>query len=286
MILIAGVERAVDISSWSQLAKVIYEQKRRSPISYNYVSIPHLWFEMVLRTEIVAASRALNRSGARFSIFKNSHCNELFWNLTGEGGFQLKEGVSSAEGIRDIFVNGKLYGFECATAVVIVLYKGVLDSIKESEFNRLFANLLLYDWHYDSDLGLIQEKGLYNPGDILYFKNPDVSPKTPQWQGENAVKVEEDLFYGHGVGVVSAQAIINKLNQFRFPGSKTSAYLTDLIIYPDFLYLSQFSPSGNRLDDHEIQFHRRTPHIQVKIGGQRFILSVEITKLCKGSMHF
>jgi protein-glutamine gamma-glutamyltransferase len=274
MILIAGVERPIDISSWPQLAKVIYEQKRKSPISYNYNSIHHLHFEMTLRIKIVEAARALSQSGAGFATFKKSRCNEQFWNLTSEGGIRLKNGVTPASGIRDIFVNGRKYSFECATAVVIVLYKGVLDSIKESEFNRLFADLLLYDWHYDSDLRLIQAQGSGTayPGDILYFNNPDVSPETPQWIGENAVKVGDDLFYGHGIGIASARVIINTLNRFRRPGSNKSAYLTEQVVYPDFLYLSQFAPDAIRLDELALkQFHLRTPHIYAQIGGQRFI---------------
>ncbi len=141
-------------------------------------------------------------------------------------------------------MNGYKYAFECSTAIVIVLYKAVLDSIEEHEFNRLFADLLLYDWHYDDDLRLIQEQGSAGAysGDILYFKNPDVNPETPEWQGENVVKMGKDLYYGHGIGIQSAQGMIAKLNRHRKPGSHTPAYLTDLVIYPDFLYLSQFAP--------------------------------------------
>ncbi|WP_248926961.1 protein-glutamine gamma-glutamyltransferase [Paenibacillus hamazuiensis] len=274
MIFISGVERDVDTTSWPQLAKAIYEQKRKSPVSYHYFSVNHLRFEMNLRNEIVTGAKMLNQSGARFASFKNAHCNEAYWKLTAEGGFSLKEGVSPAAGIRDIFHNGRLYGFECATAVVIVLYKGVLESIKEIEFNRLFAKLLIYDWHYNSNLRLIDEHGSNNayPGDILYFKNPDVSPETPQWQGENVVKIGEDLYYGHGIGIVSSEAIINKLNTFRIPGSSRSAYLLETITYPDFLYLSQFSARGDRLEELDIQnFYMRKFQVVAKIGNKRFI---------------
>ncbi|CAM2870398.1 protein-glutamine gamma-glutamyltransferase [Paenibacillus sediminis] len=274
MILIGGVERTVDTSTWSQLAQSIYEQKRNSPITYSYNSVEHLNFEMKLRSNIVEAAKGLNESGVRFTTFKNARCNEQFWNLTAEGGFRLKEGITPAAGIRDIFVNGRMYGFECATAVVIVLYRGVLDSIQETEFNRIFANLLLYDWHYDSDLRLIQEQGSEHayPGDVLYFKNPEFNPETPQWRGENAVKVADNLYYGHGIGIRSKEGILFTLNRFRLPFSTTSAYLTDQVIHPDFLYISKFA-SGAAITSvsADEQISTRSPYIYARIGGQRFI---------------
>lgn len=39
--------------------------------------------------------------------------------MTDEGGFLLRSGVTPASAIRDIFRNGRQYGFECATAIVI-----------------------------------------------------------------------------------------------------------------------------------------------------------------------
>ncbi|WP_431088228.1 protein-glutamine gamma-glutamyltransferase [Paenibacillus sp. 8b26] len=231
-------------------------------------------FETILRSRIVEAAEALNRSGVSFATFDTARSNAQFWELTEKGGFQIKAGVTPAQGIRDIFVNGHKYAFECATAMVIVLYKGVLDSILESEFNRIFADMLLYDWHYDSDLRLIQEQGIHKavPGDILYFNNPDVSPKTPEWKGENVVKLKENLFYGHGIGIHTAEGIIDSLNHHRRPGSTTSAYLTNEVIYPDFVYLSQFAPEGNREEELEPSpSHVHTPRIDASIGGRLYI---------------
>src|SRR5690606_11785293 len=93
-----------------------------------------------------------------------------------------------SDAIRDIFANGHLYGFECATAMIIVLYKAALDSIGEAAYNRLFANTYLYHWNVDRDLGLTTlPESRFIPGDILYFDNPEVDPSMPQWQGENVV---------------------------------------------------------------------------------------------------
>ncbi|MCJ8011006.1 protein-glutamine gamma-glutamyltransferase [Paenibacillus sp. KQZ6P-2] len=252
----------------------IYLSKKNSPDTYRYISLSHLKFELKLRTAIVEAAKALKRSGPSFETFEDSFCNEQYWHLNSKGGFELRSSVTPAEGIRDIFVNGSLYGFECATAIVIVLYKGVLDSIEEKEFNRMFADLLLYDWHYDSDLRLIEKYGSARsfPGDVGYFKNPDVNPEHMEWQGENTVKIEEDLYYGHGIGIVSSRAIIAKLNRNRIPGSNVSAYLTDQVIYPDFLYLSQFEAGSSVIGSHVIeQAFMQEGGITTQIGRRRYL---------------
>lgn len=160
--------------------------------------------------------------------------------------------------------------------MVIVLYKGVLDSILESEFNRIFADMLLYDWHYDSDLRLIQQQGSHKaaPGDILYFNNPDVSSDTLEWKGENVVKLKEDLFYGHGIGILPAKGIIDSLNQHRRPEATVSAYLTNEVVYPDFIYLSQFATEGNRKNELSLHtlYHQEYSHrIHAVIGGRQYI---------------
>jgi len=75
----------------------------------------------------------------------------------------------------------------------------------------------------------------------VYFRNPDHAPSKPEWQGENAVKLEEDLFYGHGIGITTAEIIIDSLNEERVPGSNISAFLTNESIHPDFNYLQRLS---------------------------------------------
>ncbi len=63
MILIAGSPATVDTSGWQPMARHIYEIKQRSPVRFEYESEHHLWFEMLLRAEIVEAARSLNESG-------------------------------------------------------------------------------------------------------------------------------------------------------------------------------------------------------------------------------
>ncbi|WP_256757924.1 protein-glutamine gamma-glutamyltransferase [Cohnella sp. WQ 127256] len=244
IITITGQQTAVDTSSWSPIAIEIYELKKNSAVTYPYQSVQHLRFEMTLRAAMIAAADALSNSGLRFADFDKAQCNEQLWNLTDQGGFQIKDNSTPAEGIRDIFANGSKYATECSTATVIVIYKGVLDSIRETDFNRLFSGLLLYDWHIDDNLRLTTQTGSNNsyPGDILYFNNPDFSPDTPVWRGENVVKIGDDSYYGHPFGIVPATTIISGLNENRRPGSNQLAYLMDNVTHPGYLYLSQFAP--------------------------------------------
>jgi protein-glutamine gamma-glutamyltransferase len=77
--------------------------------------------------------------------------------------------------------------------------------------------------------------------DIVYFRNPDHAPSKPEWQGENAVMLGGDLFYGHGIGITTSEIIIDSLNEERVPGSNISAFLTNESIHPDFNYLQRLS---------------------------------------------
>ncbi|WP_410771632.1 protein-glutamine gamma-glutamyltransferase [Fontibacillus sp. BL9] len=216
----------------------ILRYKQQSPVTYRYGSIGELEFELKTRSAIVEAARALHASGAKFATFKNSRCNEALWIREQNGGFRLRNGVTPAEGIRDIFRNGRAYAFECATAMVIVLYKGVLDSIGEPAFNAYFAGLFLYDWKYDSDLRIISAMEAY-PGDVLYFKNPDFNPMTPEWRGENGILLPGGTIFAHGMGIRTPEEIIALLNTRRRPGSMTSAYQTDDIETLDFAYIQR-----------------------------------------------
>jgi protein-glutamine gamma-glutamyltransferase len=202
------------------------------------VSMNAIQFERVTRVRVVRSALSLNQSGVQFEIFEKSRCNEKYWTRTANGGFLVKASTQPSIAIRDIYSSGPLYAFECATAIVIILYKAVLDSLGEKAFDKLFSSLYLRDWHYDADLRLKVTHGqAVNPGDVVYFRNPDVNPLTPQWQGENAVLLSNDLYYGHGLGVLSGAKIIASLNRSRKPGSNVSAYLTDTVVQLDYIYL-------------------------------------------------
>ncbi|ANB58205.1 putative protein-glutamine gamma-glutamyltransferase [Anoxybacillus sp. B7M1] len=237
--------------SHSPLSKeqtMIFQTLLKERKKYTYKNEQQLLFELKLREQILHTAIRLAKSKARFTIFRFSRCNEQFWSRNHLGGFELKKNVTPADGINDIFENSQLYAFECATAIVIIFYKAVLDTIDRQTFNQLFANLLLYDWHYDEDLGVQTKTGNdYIPGDCLYFKNPDVDPEMPQWQGENTIYLGGDLYYGHGIGIKTKDEIISALNKRRKKAAKKSAYLLEQTTRVDFKYLSRFANSEQRI---------------------------------------
>lgn len=204
---------------------------------YDYSSAEELVFEAGLRRHIVDASLALYRGRLAFRTFQESRCNGKFWNRRPDGGFVLKPGAKPSEAIGDIFVNTRLYGTECATAIVMIYYKAVLDSYKADLFNTAFPEIVLMNWRdMDDLLGVATYRRLpdYVPGDCRYVRNPDVNPLTPEWQGENIIDLGNGKYYGHGIGIGDVDYYIKALNQNRIADSQVSAYLMDSATRPDF----------------------------------------------------
>ncbi|WP_446898466.1 protein-glutamine gamma-glutamyltransferase [Clostridium sp. LBM24168] len=198
-------------------------------------------FESNLRKNIVNAAIGLDRSGLSFRTFRKSECNEDYWKRTRQGGFLLKSGVKPSSAINDIYENGGEYGTECATAMVIVYYKACLDSFGGRLFDAVFPEIYLMNWqNIDRNLGLTTVDNVENPlpGDCRYFRNPQVSPLTPEWQGENVIDLGQGMYYGHGIGITTGREIIDALNSNRVLGATQSAYLLDSVTRPDFEHLS------------------------------------------------
>ncbi|HOP99889.1 MAG TPA: protein-glutamine gamma-glutamyltransferase [Acetivibrio clariflavus] len=209
----------------------------KSSYNYRFSSAQELYFILDMRKNIINASKKLFRSRLRFKTFKNSECNEYYWRRTPEGGFLLKSNVQPSKAINDIYNNGWLYGTECATAIVIVYYKAVLDTFGSERFNRIFTDIYLMDWQNLSGklrVSTNRKPPDIFPGDCRYFKNPDVDPLTPEWQGENAIDLGNNYYYGHGVGITTAENIIYALNNHRKPGSNVSAHLLESSTNPDY----------------------------------------------------
>lgn len=223
--------------------KILHSMSESEKI-YDFEYLEQLHFEIVLRSNLVKSAYALDRAGAGFATFAQSRCNPQYWELTSNGGFLLKDGVLPSTGIRDIFRHGGLYAFECTMAVVIVLYKAMLETIPEDKFNQLFSDLFIFDGHYDKHLQLEKlHESHFLPGDILYVKNPEVNPREIEWQGENTVDLGNGTYYGHGIGITSIRGIIDHLNMHRIPGAEVSAYLTDHVLRPDFKGLASLDGS-------------------------------------------
>ncbi|MEI7024985.1 protein-glutamine gamma-glutamyltransferase [Paenibacillus sp. y28] len=277
MIAVAGTTLGSDfLAQFDGIERKILNTLAASPITYRYDSTQDLLFELKLREEIIQASRDLYESRVSFATFEKSRCNTYYWQRTSDGGFKLRPGVRPSDAIRDIYRNGESYGFECATAMLIVIYKAVLESIDDAKFDELFGGLFLHDWQSDEDLGLTTTNPRDTlPGDARYFKNPDVRPSEMEWQGENVIDMGDGTYYGHGIGIKNKAGIIEELNRHRKRGSTRSAYLLGQATRPDFAYLAGFSDenmnqSGLRefISSHPVSHWQ--PEIFARIGGYSY----------------
>jgi len=245
MIQLAGIPfQQNDMWAPGSIERRIIQWMIEDTVVYSYPSIGELSFEITMRKNIILSAKAMNQSSAQFEVFAHSRCNPQYWHLTSTGGFLLQQGVKPSDAIQDIYLNSSQYAFECATAKVIIYYHAVLNVVGAPLFNQLFPNLYLYSWHADTDLGIKPYyTGHFLPGDVIYFKNPDFDPQTPQWRGENAVVLGDGTYFGHGLGIKTAEQIIRTLNQSRTTGAKQSAYLTNVVARPAFKHLAELSIS-------------------------------------------
>lgn len=224
---------------FSGLKKDIYVALENSPLSHQFGSIHELIFELQLRENIILAARKLHNSNVAFAPFNTSKFNPGFWTKI-KYGYLLNSNVLPSDAIKDVFSNGKEYAFECSTAIVLIYYKAVLESISTSHFNSLFQRLLVWDWNYDQDLGIITTIGRdFIPADVVYFYNPDFAH--PVWTGENAVYLGNDQYFGHGIGIESEKGMIKALNTLRKPNSSKDAHLISQHSRLNAGYLSQFA---------------------------------------------
>lgn len=214
---------------------------------YKFTTLEELTSEITLRKKIIDASYALYKGRLAFRTFQESKCNEDFWERRTDGGFVQLFNVTPADAIRDIFQNTRRYGTECATAIVILYYKAVLDVFGTALFNSTFRGIILMNWQQMDDLlGVITQRNLpdYIPGDCRYFKNPEVNPLTPEWQGENAIDLGNGKFYGHGIGIGNSKKMIYVLNQNRIEDAQESAFLMETATRLDFTGLYKYKKNN------------------------------------------
>lgn len=232
----------IDRYSENSVEFKVLNKLSKSRTIYRYNSLEELSFELKLRKNIVSTAKKLDNSHFAFETFRKSKCNPKFWERTKIGGFLSKRDVKASEAIEDIFINSSKYATECATAMVIIYYKALLNIYPEELFNQVFPRIYLMNWHnidYNlREIGYTEKEADYLPGDRRYFKNPDVDPRTPEWQGENVIYLGNGAYYGHGIGITTGNGIIKELNSYRRPGAERSAYLLDVAARPNFKHLA------------------------------------------------
>ncbi len=191
---------------------------------------------------MVDSCEAMDKAGHSFALLKDHACNTDFFKKEGST-FVLKSGKKASEAVEDIFKNPSKYKFECATAMIIVYYKAMLDMLGPKDFDRICGDLRIGPWDYENDLGRIMNttgsgqaeapsghKDKVKPGDYAYIRNWDVSDKgrAAGWQGENVIYLGNGKYYGHPFGVETGTHIVDYLNTQRNAGSTRSASLTGL----------------------------------------------------------
>jgi len=227
------------ISRFRAVQQDIYLALANSSSPHYYETTHQFLFDIRLRENIIKAAKLLNDKSPDFAPFTTSKFNPAFWTKT-PFGYRLKHNVLPSDAIRDVYSNGSEYAFECETAIVLIFYKAVLESISIRSFNHLFQNLLVWDWNYDRDLGIYTERGNdFIPGDVVYFYNPDYDH--PIWMGENAVYLGGNRYFGHGIGIKTEEEMIEALNTLRKKNSVKSAYLISQYSRLNVRYLAQFS---------------------------------------------
>lgn len=246
----ADVARLADAYPPNGMERSVFQAMSGSGQDLDFDSEEALRFEVELRAATVNAAVGLFHSGMEFAVFRKSKCNPAYWDRTPEGGFLLKERAAAGEAIRDIYENGRKYATECATAILIVFYKAMLAVYPEPLFNEVFSQIELMDWHRVDPLfrgvAVMSPADSFFSGDRQYFKNPDVNPVTPEWQGENVIVLGGGLYYGHGIGIQNGAVMIRELNRNRVRGATESAYLQQKAGRPDYRKLLRIRTNSYR----------------------------------------
>jgi protein-glutamine gamma-glutamyltransferase len=216
--------------------------------------------DLAFRAAVVKAGKDLAASGASFAgSASQDKVNEVLWTKGYGGKMQVRKWL--AEGgtgkpsvaLRDIFENGNKYGFECATAMMVIYHKAILDHVGDEAFDRLFTeprNLKFFRWSIeDSDFTdvkrLAHVPSKLKPGSHYYYKNPDASEANSAFGGENVIYLGDGRFYAHGIRgasgtfEVTEAEILDTLTRLRKPGATEKPYRIDMEMHLDGLALSK-----------------------------------------------
>ena len=89
---------------------------------YSFRTADELSFDLNLRVNIIISALELFKVDFSFVHFSNPFATPVL-ERTSLGGFELLPNIPPSIAIQDIFKNGKLYGTECATAMIIIFIK-------------------------------------------------------------------------------------------------------------------------------------------------------------------
>jgi hypothetical protein len=198
--------------------------------------------EIAFRARVVHAAKDLAASGASFAgDAAGDKVNQDLWTMGFGGRMQVRKFLADgtlgrpSAALRDIFSNGRAYGFECATAMMVIYHKAMLDHVGDDAFDAMFTeprNLAFFRWSIEDD-DFVDVKRLAHkpmplqPGTHYYYSNPDASPENSAFGGENVLYLGDGQFYAHGIVgdsgtyLVTEKDIVDTLSALRRPGATT-----------------------------------------------------------------
>ena len=203
--------------------------------------------EVQIRTHTVEGAKILDQAkqagrGLGFANdLRKTQANPQFWNVDQQGRMSLRQGVSPADAVDDVFNNPNAYTLDCAAASHVVGLRAIKNTIGAEDFNRTHDGLSIYGWQAErrgpgGNMQTISKvtgnqndraQGGLKAGDVGYFKNPDNI--STEWQGENVISLGGDQYWGHPGGTKSSQGWVNWMNQnARTPYATREAFLSSL----------------------------------------------------------
>ena len=216
--------------------------------------------DVVFRQRVVDASYGLAKSGAQFSASHSTDkVNKALWTMGYGGKIQVRKFLPNDQigkpsvALRDIYENGSDYAFECATAMMIIYHKAILDHIGDEKFDELFSEprmLSFFRWSIEDDdytsvKKLVEDdkiiKQAPKPGAHYYIANPDASDENSAFRGENVLYLGDGTYYAHGIVgdsgtyIVTEEEIIATLSALRKPGATTKPHRIGLELEMDAL---------------------------------------------------
>ncbi|MBM4279427.1 MAG: hypothetical protein FJ137_01250 [Deltaproteobacteria bacterium] len=215
---------------------------------------------IAFRAHVVQAAKDLAASGASFSgSHQTDKVNQTLWTMGYGGKMQVRKWLADGEtgkpsaALRDIFDNGRAYGFECATAMMVIYHKAILDHVGDEAFDKLFSepkNLAFFRWDIE-DADFVDAKKLVHrpmplqPGTHYYFENPDAAPENSAFRGENVLYLGDGQFYAHGIVgdsgtyLVTEKDIVDTLSALRAPGADSAPRRVNMAMWLDGYSLSK-----------------------------------------------
>ena len=216
--------------------------------------------DLAFRAAVVRAGHDLAASGATFAgNSKEDKVNEVLWTQGYGGRMAVRKWMPDGSigkpsvALRDIFKNGDKYGFECATAMMVIYHKAILDHVGDEAFDRMFSEprqLKFFRWSVEDDdftevKRLAHRPSTLKPGSHYYYKNPGAAPENSAWGGENVIYLGDGKFYAHGIRgasgsyVVTEKEILDTLRGLRAPDSTVEPHRIDMEMHLDGLALSK-----------------------------------------------